>query len=46
MRGSLVLRRAFGTLKLHRVEANIQPENAAFIALALVRRLLRHGSTT
>lgn len=33
----LVLRRAFGELQLHRVEANIQPDNAA--SLALVRRL-------
>ena len=30
----LVLGRAFKQLKLHRVEANIQPENAASIALA------------
>ena len=29
----LVLRHAFGTLRLHRVEANIQPDNAASIAL-------------
>ena len=33
----LVLRWAFGALRLHRVEANIQPDNAA--SLALVRRL-------
>jgi ribosomal-protein-alanine N-acetyltransferase len=32
----LVLAHAFETLKLHRVEANIQPDNAA--SLALVRR--------
>jgi ribosomal-protein-alanine N-acetyltransferase len=32
----LVLRRAFVQLKLHRVEANIQPDNAA--SIALVRR--------
>jgi ribosomal-protein-alanine N-acetyltransferase len=32
----LVLRHAFARLKLHRVEANIQPNNAA--SLALVRR--------
>ena len=32
----LVLRHAFGTLGLHRVEANIRPENEA--SLALVRR--------
>lgn len=37
----LVLRRAFGPLKLHRVEANVQPGNAA--SIALVRRLgFRH----
>lgn len=29
----LVLRRAFGRLRLHRVEASIQPDNAASIAL-------------
>jgi ribosomal-protein-alanine N-acetyltransferase len=29
----LVLRHAFTTMKLHRVEANVQPENAASIAL-------------
>lgn len=33
----LVLRRAFGELRLHRVEANVQPDNTA--SLALVRRL-------
>lgn len=33
----LVLREAFGTVGLHRVEANIQPDNAA--SKALVRRL-------
>jgi len=33
----LVLRFAFKTLKLHRVEANIQPNNAA--SIALVKRL-------
>jgi ribosomal-protein-alanine N-acetyltransferase len=38
---ALVLRQAFGPLKLHRVEANIQPANAA--SIALVRRLgFRH----
>lgn len=31
---ALTLRHAFTALKLHRVEANIQPENAASIALA------------
>jgi [ribosomal protein S5]-alanine N-acetyltransferase len=30
----LVLRRAFTTLRLHRLEANIQPQNTASIALA------------
>jgi len=30
----LVLREAFVTLKLHRIEANIQPGNAPSIALA------------
>ncbi len=30
----LLLREAFGGLRLHRVEANIQPDNAASIALA------------
>jgi [ribosomal protein S5]-alanine N-acetyltransferase len=30
---ALVLRHAFGSMKLHRVEANVQPENAASIAL-------------
>jgi len=33
----LVLRQAFGRLGLHRVEANVQPHNAA--STALVRRL-------
>ncbi len=31
----LVLRHAFGPLRLHRVEANVQPENAASRALVL-----------
>ena len=34
---SLVLNHAFGALGLHRVEANIQPDNSA--SIALVRRL-------
>jgi [ribosomal protein S5]-alanine N-acetyltransferase len=33
----LVLRHAFGTLRLHRVEANVQPDNAR--SIALVERL-------
>ena len=33
---TLVLREAFGELRLHRVEANIQPGNLA--SIALVRR--------
>ena len=33
---ALMLREAFGELRLHRVEANIQPDNAA--SIALVRR--------
>jgi ribosomal-protein-alanine N-acetyltransferase len=33
----LVLRRAFGELRLHRVEANVQPDNAA--SIEFVRRL-------
>ncbi|HEX2189159.1 MAG TPA: OsmC family peroxiredoxin [Longimicrobiaceae bacterium] len=33
----LVLRHAFAALRLHRVEANVQPDNAA--SIALVRRL-------
>ncbi len=48
----LALRHAFGTLKLHRLEANIQPENHASIQLArrsgfvfegLSRHLLKIG---
>ena len=34
---ALVLRHAFGTIGLHRVEANVQPENAR--SIALVERL-------
>lgn len=34
---SLVVAKAFGELKLHRLEANIQPDNA--LSLALVQRL-------
>jgi [ribosomal protein S5]-alanine N-acetyltransferase len=39
----LVLREGFVTLKLHRIEANIQPENAASIALARRNGFLREG---
>jgi ribosomal-protein-alanine N-acetyltransferase len=39
----LVLRHAFLTLKLHRVEANIQPGNRASIALAEGARFRREG---
>jgi ribosomal-protein-alanine N-acetyltransferase len=34
---TLALRHAFGTIRLHRVEANVQPENAR--SIALVERL-------
>ncbi len=39
----LVLREAFGNLRLHRVEANIQPENKASIALAEGAGFRREG---
>lgn len=39
----LVLRHAFGKLKLHRLEANIQPANAASIALARGAGFRREG---
>jgi [ribosomal protein S5]-alanine N-acetyltransferase len=39
----LVLRRAFMTLKLHRIEANIQPGNRASIALAQGAGFRREG---
>ena len=39
----LVLRRAFGKLKLHRVEANIQPGNRASIALVRKCGFVREG---
>lgn len=38
-----VVRRAFGELRLHRVEANIQPANLASIALVRGCRFLREG---
>lgn len=41
----LVLRHAFGKLKLHRVEANIQPENRASIALAQKCGFIREGTS-
>jgi [ribosomal protein S5]-alanine N-acetyltransferase len=40
---ALALRRAFGALKLHRVEANIQPENARSIALVKRAGFRREG---
>ncbi len=40
---TLVLRRAFVDLRLHRVEANIQPGNQASIALAVGAGLVREG---
>jgi [ribosomal protein S5]-alanine N-acetyltransferase len=39
----LVLQQAFGKLKLHRVEANIQPENRASIALVKKCGFVREG---
>jgi ribosomal-protein-alanine N-acetyltransferase len=39
----LVLRRAFGDLRLHRIEANIQPGNHASIALAKGAGFQREG---
>lgn len=39
----LVLKRAFGELKLHRLEANIQPENRASIALVQKCGFIREG---
>ena len=39
----LMLRYAFGELKLHRLEANIQPENVASIALVRRARFVREG---
>jgi [ribosomal protein S5]-alanine N-acetyltransferase len=39
----LVLRHAFVRLKLHRVEANIQPDNAPSIALAARAGFVREG---
>ena len=39
----LVLREAFRTLKLHRIEANIQPDNRASLALARASGFKREG---
>jgi ribosomal-protein-alanine N-acetyltransferase len=39
----LMLRHAFGKLKLHRLEANIQPGNAASIALVRRAGFVREG---
>jgi ribosomal-protein-alanine N-acetyltransferase len=39
----LLLRRAFGELRLHRVEANIQPGNAASIALVRAAGFVQEG---
>ena len=39
----LMLRHAFVKLKLHRVEANIQPENAASIALVKRAGFVKEG---
>jgi ribosomal-protein-alanine N-acetyltransferase len=40
---ALVLRHAFVTLRLHRLEANIQPDNKASIALASGAGFRREG---
>jgi ribosomal-protein-alanine N-acetyltransferase len=42
----LLLRYAFSTLKLHRIEANIQPANAASLALARSAGFVREGFST
>ena len=39
----LVLKHAFGKLKLHRLEANIQPDNRASIALVRKCGFVREG---
>lgn len=39
----LVARHAFGTLKLHRLEANIQPNNAASLALVAACGFRKEG---
>lgn len=39
----LVVRRAFGPLRLHRLEANIQPGNLRSIALVRACRFVREG---
>ena len=40
---TLLLSEAFGTLNLHRLEANIQPENTASIALVARRGFVKEG---
>ena len=40
---ALVVRHAFKTLKLHRLEANIQPQNAPSLALAKACGFRREG---
>ena len=39
----LLLRRAFGDLRLHRIEANVQPGNASSIALVRRCGFVREG---
>ncbi|WP_395703573.1 GNAT family N-acetyltransferase [Aquabacterium sp.] len=39
----LVARHAFGAMKLHRLEANIQPENQASIALVRSCGFVKEG---
>lgn len=39
----LILRHAFNNLRLHRVEANVQPENKASIAVLLRNKFMKEG---